>query len=57
VILIGGKCLSTISNLMQGALNCLQSWCGGIELSVDGAKDDTIQKEEEFGRISRPKTL
>jgi hypothetical protein len=35
MILIGGKFLSTISYLMQGALNCLQSWCGGIELSVN----------------------
>jgi hypothetical protein len=36
VILIGGHFLSTTSNLKQGALNCLQSWCGAKELSVNG---------------------
>jgi hypothetical protein len=51
IFLIGRKLMSTISDLMQGALNCVQSWCDGVRLN------DTIHKKEEFRRICRPKNL
>jgi hypothetical protein len=51
VFLIGIKFISTISDLMQSALNCVQSWCDGVRLN------DTNHKKEEFRRICRPKTL
>jgi hypothetical protein len=53
VILISGKFLSTICDLTQRALNCVQNWCGEIGLNVNG----TFQKKEEFGGFFRPKTL
>jgi hypothetical protein len=50
VILIGGKFLSIIFDLIQGALNCAQSWCGGIRLYVNADKTSmiTIFKKEGF---------
>jgi hypothetical protein len=38
VILISGKFLSTICDLMHRALNCLQNWCGEIVLNVNADK-------------------
>jgi hypothetical protein len=38
VILISGKFLSTICDLMQRALNCVQNWCGEIGLNVNAVK-------------------
>jgi hypothetical protein len=35
VILISGKFLSTICDLMQSALNCVQNWCGEIGLNIN----------------------
>jgi hypothetical protein len=55
VILINRICLSTICDLMQWALNCVQNWCGEIGLNVNA--DGTFHKKEEFGGFFRPKTL
>jgi hypothetical protein len=38
VILIGVKFLSTIFDLMQGVLNCVQCWCDVAGLSVNADK-------------------
>jgi hypothetical protein len=38
VILISGKFLSTICDLMQRALNCAQNWCSEIGLNVNADK-------------------
>jgi hypothetical protein len=38
VILISGKFLSTICDLMQRALNYVQNWCGEIGLNVNADK-------------------
>jgi hypothetical protein len=35
LILMSGKFLSTICDLMQRALNCVQNWCGEIGLNVN----------------------
>jgi hypothetical protein len=40
VILIRGKFLSTIYDLMQRALNCVQNWCG--EIGLNGNADMTM---------------
>jgi hypothetical protein len=58
VILISGKFLSTICNLMQSELNCVQNWCGEIGLNVNADKTSgTFHKKEEFAGFFRPKTL
>jgi hypothetical protein len=38
VILISGKFLSTICDLMQRALKCVKNWCGEIRLNVNANK-------------------
>jgi hypothetical protein len=38
VILISGEFLSTICDLMQRALNCVQNWCGEIGINVNADK-------------------
>jgi hypothetical protein len=35
VIFINGNFLSTICDLMQSALNCVQNWCGETGLNVN----------------------
>jgi hypothetical protein len=42
VILISGKFLSIICDLMQGALNCVQDWSGEIGLNVNTAKTSLV---------------
>jgi hypothetical protein len=42
-ILISGKFLSTICDLMQRALNCLQNWCGEIGLNVNADKISMVR--------------
>jgi hypothetical protein len=42
VILISGKCLCTICDLMQMALNCVQNWCGEIGLNVNADKTSMV---------------
>jgi hypothetical protein len=42
VILISGKFLSTICDLMQGALNCVQNWCGVKGLNVNADKPSMV---------------
>jgi hypothetical protein len=42
VILISGKFLSTICNLMQSELNCVQNWCGEIGLNVNADKTSMV---------------
>jgi hypothetical protein len=42
VILISGKFLSTICDLMQRALLCVQNWCGEIELNVNADKTNLV---------------
>jgi hypothetical protein len=59
VILISGKFLSTICDLMQRALNCVQNWCGEIGLNVNADKTSMVlfTKNLEFGGFFRPETL
>jgi hypothetical protein len=42
VILISGKFLSTICELMQRAINCVQNWCGEIGLNVNADKTSMV---------------
>jgi hypothetical protein len=42
VILISGKFLSTICDLMQRALNFVQNWCGEIGLNVNADKTSMV---------------
>jgi hypothetical protein len=42
VILISGKFLSTICDLMQRALSCVQNWCGKIGLNVNADKTSMV---------------
>jgi hypothetical protein len=42
VILISRKFLSTICDLMQSALNCVQNWCGEIGLNFNADKTSMI---------------
>jgi hypothetical protein len=42
VILISGKFLSIICDLMQRALNCVQNWCGEIGLNVNANKTNMV---------------
>jgi hypothetical protein len=42
VVLISGKFLSTICDLMQRALNCVQNWCGEKGLNVNADKTSMI---------------
>jgi hypothetical protein len=56
VILINGKFLITICDLMQRALNCVQNWCSEIGLNVN-ADSSYFHKKEEFGGFFHPKTL
>jgi hypothetical protein len=41
VILISGIFLSTICDLMQRALNCVQNWCGEGEIGLNVNADKT----------------
>jgi hypothetical protein len=42
VILISGKFLSNICDLMKRALNCVQNWCGEIRLNVNADKTSMV---------------
>jgi hypothetical protein len=42
VILISGKFLSTICDLMQRALNCVQNWCVEKVLNVNANKTSMV---------------
>jgi hypothetical protein len=42
VILVSGKFLSTICDLMQWTLNCVQDWSGKIGLNVNTAKTSLV---------------
>jgi hypothetical protein len=42
IILISGKFFSTICDLMQRALNCVQNWCGEIGLNVNSDKTSMV---------------
>jgi hypothetical protein len=42
VILISGKFLSTICDLMQRALNCVRKWCGEIGLNFKADKTSMV---------------
>jgi hypothetical protein len=41
-IVITGKFLSTVSELMQNALNIVQSWCREVGLTVSSNKTNVI---------------
>jgi hypothetical protein len=55
VILMRGKFLSTICDLMQRALNCVQNWCGEKGLNVNADKTSMVFFTKR--RFFRPKTL
>jgi Reverse transcriptase (RNA-dependent DNA polymerase) len=41
-IVITGKCLSTVSELMQNALNIVQAWCREVGLTGSSNKTNII---------------
>jgi hypothetical protein len=42
VLLQNGKFVSTLSDRMQGALNCVENWCREIGLSVNADKTKMV---------------
>jgi hypothetical protein len=55
VILISGKFLGNIWDLLQRALHCVQNWCDEIEQDVNADKIWYFYKMEEFGGFFHPK--
>jgi hypothetical protein len=57
VILISGKFLSIICDLMQRALNCVQNWCGEIGPNVNADKTSMVlfTKRRSFEGFFAPK--
>jgi hypothetical protein len=57
VILISGKFLSTICDLMQRTLNCVQNWCGEIGLNINADRTSMVlfTKRRNFEGFFAPK--